>query len=141
VRDRTEGQSTGAVRPPHSVPGTVDPPIPVADLAVLVRQPHPPRPPLKRNLFFFSSRRRHTRWPRDWSSDVCSSDLACRRDMALLHVGDGPAARCDRLKQVQHVMPYRGRYVPLQVLLIPVLGVLLELIRNVLMYRDRKSVV
>src|SRR5690625_7601019 len=28
------------------------------------------------NYFFFSSRRRHTRWPRDWSSDVCSSDLA-----------------------------------------------------------------
>src|SRR5690606_40535159 len=26
-------------------------------------------------LFFFSSRRRHTRFPRDWSSDVCSSDL------------------------------------------------------------------
>src|SRR5690625_1507974 len=25
-----------------------------------------------------SSRRRHTRWPRDWSSDVCSSDLRCR---------------------------------------------------------------
>src|SRR5439155_19178520 len=29
------------------------------------------------SIFFFSSRRRHTRWPRDWSSDVCSSDL-CR---------------------------------------------------------------
>src|SRR6266508_4839557 len=29
-------------------------------------------------LFFFSSRRRHTRWPRDWSSDVCSSDLIRR---------------------------------------------------------------
>src|SRR6266508_3061577 len=28
--------------------------------------------------FFFSSRRRHTRWPRDWSSDVCSSDLGPR---------------------------------------------------------------
>src|SRR5690606_39494798 len=27
------------------------------------------------NLFFFSSRRRHTRFSRDWSSDVCSSDL------------------------------------------------------------------
>src|SRR5690625_3337396 len=27
-----------------------------------------------REKFFFSSRRRHTRWPRDWSSDVCSSD-------------------------------------------------------------------
>src|SRR5689334_23385037 len=26
--------------------------------------------------FFFSSRRRHTRWHCDWSSDVCSSDLA-----------------------------------------------------------------
>src|SRR5439155_4224529 len=26
-------------------------------------------------VFFFSSRRRHTRGPRDWSSDVCSSDL------------------------------------------------------------------
>src|SRR5690606_40389814 len=28
---------------------------------------------------FFSSRRRHTRFSRDWSSDVCSSDLAGRR--------------------------------------------------------------
>src|SRR5256885_8831948 len=27
-------------------------------------------------LFFFSSRRRHTRLQGDWSSDVCSSDLA-----------------------------------------------------------------
>src|SRR5690625_8022826 len=30
---------------------------------------------LSDTIFFFSSRRRHTRWPRDWSSDVCSSDL------------------------------------------------------------------
>src|SRR5690348_18463989 len=28
-----------------------------------------------RLCFFFSSRRRHTRWTGDWSSDVCSSDL------------------------------------------------------------------
>src|SRR5436309_6406796 len=28
-------------------------------------------------FFFFSSRRRHTRFSRDWSSDVCSSDLQC----------------------------------------------------------------
>src|SRR6266568_9250985 len=28
-----------------------------------------------RFCFFFSSRRRHTRWNCDWSSDVCSSDL------------------------------------------------------------------
>src|SRR5690606_5795169 len=34
-------------------------------------------------IFFFSSRRRHTRFSRDWSSDVCSSDLirrSTRRD-------------------------------------------------------------
>src|SRR5690625_6630400 len=30
-------------------------------------------------VFFFSSRRRHTRWPRDWSSDVCSSDVVRAR--------------------------------------------------------------
>src|SRR6266496_2594655 len=35
--------------------------------------------------FFFSSRRRHTRSLRDWSSDVCSSDLARVRDDELLH--------------------------------------------------------
>src|SRR6266481_8977390 len=29
----------------------------------------------KSYFFFFSSRRRHTRWNCDWSSDVCSSDL------------------------------------------------------------------
>src|SRR5207253_5336727 len=35
-------------------------------------------------IFFFSSRRRHTRWPRDWSSDVCSSDLAEQREQLSL---------------------------------------------------------
>src|SRR6266511_5742538 len=35
-------------------------------------------------FFFFSSRRRHTRFSRDWSSDVCSSDLpVARRDRAV----------------------------------------------------------
>src|SRR5690625_93035 len=34
-------------------------------------------------FFFFSSRRRHTRWPRDWSSDVCSSDLISRLPLLL----------------------------------------------------------
>src|SRR2546429_7207590 len=47
--------------------------------------------------FFFSSRRRHTRCSRDWSSDVCSSDLKPR-----LQILDGrfvklfPAVRVDR---------------------------------------------
>src|SRR5439155_5075870 len=39
-------------------------------------------------LFFFSSRRRHKRWPRDWSSDVCSSDL--KAECPVIFVG--PAA-------------------------------------------------
>src|SRR5438876_644758 len=38
-------------------------------------------------LFFFSSRRRHTRWTGDWSSDVCSSDLGRHRlDELLPHL-------------------------------------------------------
>src|SRR5690606_39712048 len=36
-------------------------------------------------VFFFSSRRRHTRFSRDWSSDVCSSDLS-KRDLLFLRV-------------------------------------------------------
>src|SRR6266542_6544191 len=35
-------------------------------------------------FFFFSSRRRHTRCYRDWSSDVCSSDLLALRLTQLL---------------------------------------------------------
>src|SRR5439155_10428583 len=47
--------------------------------------------------FFFSSRRRHTRWPRDWSSDVCSSDLAGRR--RAFGVLQGLRLLHDRLRQ------------------------------------------
>src|SRR5699024_11680476 len=35
-------------------------------------------------LFFFSSRRRHTRSKRDWSSDVCSSDLTLENPISLV---------------------------------------------------------
>src|SRR5690606_40467712 len=34
--------------------------------------------------FFFSSRRRHTRFSRDWSSDVCSSDLQQQQTAASM---------------------------------------------------------
>src|SRR5690625_7984307 len=34
-------------------------------------------------MYFYSSRRRHTRWPRDWSSDVCSSDLVSLSDFTI----------------------------------------------------------
>src|SRR5690606_40323049 len=53
--------------------------------------------------FFFSSRRRHTRFSRDWSSDVCSSDLGlvgARRDqrvqarfLAIPRIGGRPLGR------------------------------------------------
>src|SRR5204862_3820336 len=36
------------------------------------------RQPMINTSFFFSSRRRHTRSLRDWSSDVCSSDLGAK---------------------------------------------------------------
>src|SRR5207249_8949123 len=36
------------------------------------------------SVFFFSSRRRHTRSKRDWSSDVCSSDLLERKKQRRL---------------------------------------------------------
>src|SRR3712207_8753785 len=44
--------------------------------------------------FFFSSRRRHTRYWRDWSSDVCSSDLVRGPDGRTLAEawGGGPEA-------------------------------------------------
>src|SRR5258707_252750 len=42
------------------------------------------------HFHFFPSRRRHTRYWRDWSSDVCSSDLAGKR---------GPTAGTGRIKK------------------------------------------
>src|SRR5256886_9149899 len=38
-----------------------------------------------RGFILFSSRRRHTRFDCDWSSDVCSSDLGVARPEGLLH--------------------------------------------------------
>src|SRR5690606_40294881 len=40
-----------------------------------ITQTYAPTSPSPTPIFFFSSRRRHTRFSRDWSSDVCSSDL------------------------------------------------------------------
>src|SRR3712207_8896641 len=54
-------------------------------------------------FFFFSSRRRHTRYWRDWSSDVCSSDLR-DGDHRVAHVvpaaeGEGAAPEQDRARE------------------------------------------
>src|SRR5438128_6097926 len=45
-------------------------------------------------VFFFSSRRRHTRCYRDWSSDVCSSDLTVSA-LAALDRNDTTKAKTD----------------------------------------------
>src|SRR2546422_10237321 len=43
-------------------------------------------------VFFFSSRRRHTRCSRDWSSDVCSSDLSLGRRFVIFNLQDADSA-------------------------------------------------
>src|ERR1022692_1207612 len=55
-------------------------------------------------LFFFSSRRRHTRLQGDWSSDVCSSDL-----LALLSVDDDGLGRVARLRPRDVLLQQRDR--------------------------------
>src|SRR5690606_40305644 len=54
--------------------------------------------------FFFSSRRRHTRFSRDWSSDVCSSDLAPDPGFQLLAGDNGRRGFHQRLEDLE-----RGR--------------------------------
>src|SRR3712207_7796114 len=51
-------------------------------------------------FFFFSSRRRHTRYWRDWSSDVCSSDLRI--------LGQDTVERCRRVLGADHLTTLRA---------------------------------
>src|SRR6266436_8361713 len=54
-------------------------------------------------FFFFSSRRRHTRCSRDWSSDVCSSDLRFGRlldDLRIPQPRNGTALIPDEAARV-----------------------------------------
>src|SRR2546430_13627108 len=47
-------------------------------------------------VFFFSSRRRHTRFDCDWSSDVCSSDLVAEEPGAIAGLFPAVSRRCGR---------------------------------------------
>src|SRR5438067_6854747 len=63
-------------------------------------------------FFFFSSRRRHTRSKRDWSSDVCSSDLRLQRPatVALVHAQDVEACFEGLLRDSPHVGRLAGAF-------------------------------
>src|SRR2546429_2492273 len=86
--------------------------------------------------FFFSSRRRHTRCSRDWSSDVCSSDLPEKVDsawrpelseMVVRLVRSDEQRRYQQLMRAHHYLGY-----------LPKIG---ETLWYVATWRDRKSVV
>src|SRR3712207_8497764 len=58
-------------------------------------------------FFFFSSRRRHTRYWRDWSSDVCSSDLHAYR-MWVRETYSLANVPAERLNAVQSAVRYHA---------------------------------
>src|SRR5215813_14582877 len=59
------------------------------------------------HVFFFSSRRRHTSCGRDWSSDVCSSDLETGGPHAHLRQGENVADR-EESEIGQHALLHVG---------------------------------
>src|SRR2546422_643289 len=60
-------------------------------------------------FFFFSSRRRHTRCSRDWSSDVCSSDLSFRYGEIYGLLGANGAGKTTTIKMLCGLLePSRG---------------------------------
>src|SRR5690625_4241738 len=62
-------------------------------------------------MFFFSSRRRHTRWPRDWSSDVCSSDLSAKDVKAKMdELGIHPMGAHVQIDSLQNELEQTLRY-------------------------------
>src|SRR5699024_11586897 len=65
-----------------------------------------------RLCFFFSSRRRHTRSKRDWSSDVCSSDLE-------IYSSDELLGYAYQTIDVVDIPAYSGKPINLQVVLDP----------------------
>src|SRR2546430_4007526 len=57
-------------------------------------------------FFFFSSRRRHTRFDCDWSSDVCSSDLESR--LGQSDIPEAPRFGARVLQKGSHTVEERG---------------------------------
>src|SRR6185295_5361699 len=91
-------------------------------------------------FFFFSSRRRHTRYWRDWSSDVCSSDLPARlvpdENLSLQDGAIAPWARGDK-KLVKEALTSLGKFFGID-LAIPFRR-LPKKLRDVLFYGAKKD--
>src|SRR5215813_15305062 len=62
--------------------------------------------------FFFSSRRRHTRCGRDWSSDVCSSDLSMSRAVKPTWCWAATGGGIDRSEERRVGKECRSRWSP-----------------------------
>src|SRR6266496_4600216 len=62
-------------------------------------------------FFFFSSRRRHTRSLRDWSSDVCSSDLGLGRSVIAISSrnADATISACGLARSEEHTSELQSR--------------------------------
>src|SRR5690606_40657057 len=67
--------------------------------------------------FFFSSRRRHTRFSRDWSSDVCSSDLAYDKAKSRIEQIDQLMAKIDQTPDPKAIAELQGRLTAEQALI------------------------
>src|SRR5699024_11549729 len=62
--------------------------------------------------FFFSSRRRHTRSKRDWSSDVCSSDLELQSDFLQILKFVHKHPMLQRFLSVKYVLKLKSILIP-----------------------------
>src|SRR3712207_9433261 len=73
-------------------------------------------------FFFFSSRRRHTRYWRDWSSDVCSSDLDLINGRRVVLIDDSIVRGTTSKKIVRMVREAGAREVHMRISCPPTIG-------------------
>src|SRR5690625_5688939 len=86
------------------------------------------------HTFVFSSRRWHTKWPRDWSSDVCSSDLLLT---AELQTAEEAISISDELDEVR--IRSEERAVDLLALENPVAKDLRQVVSSIYIVEDLQS--
>src|SRR2546422_3148624 len=82
-------------------------------------------------FFFFSSRRRHTRCSRDWSSDVCSSDLGAFAAEASVAIESNP--------YVYRVVPGKEQEVFLPLMILTARGLQKVMERENMLTKEEKD--